>query len=479
MKRIKTIYDLVVFAYMQICGRNENKYIKEYRRYKKNNIGNYLSVIMINFKELLNETLTIMEFVEEIEKYDDDLLKIFCVHFLYEFDNVFKEKENYPIFIKPNRLQPVEQYENKNNISQEYVFYPLAQNNFMIRSNVIVKNKMRHHRIRTGIWESISSFVVVQVNENSQKVILKTYNDKKSICEYINNNEKFKFAIVPVSNENWFKVNENGESFTIDYTSTNDKIMNDSYIKVIESLDKENVNVVIFPELAINDNTIGVVSKFLSYSCIDSSINNIKLVFLGSHWANNKNTCTLLSATGSVLLENEKKNPFELNGKDGMPIIEELDEMPENVNLIDIEGLARIYYVICKDCLDNKQMEEMYNDFGVNMSVVSAFSNSISDFETKAEYFSKNYMGITLLSNSCAVRKNVDGHLVDIGFVSFPVCEKATRKVNNRYKKYKCGDNNKMCKYCKCAKTYEVKLNEEEHDDINVGTRIEEGNINI
>lgn len=477
MDKIQTIYDLIIYAYIRIHGNNENSIFLDFLKYQKINVDNTWNNIMLLFRELLHENLTIKEFVKELKKYDNDKKKfpLLCVNLLFEFDKAYKERQSYNIFNHNSLLKKVNTYDIYNNISEKFAFYPLPEKNFIINSNVVTKNPIRHHRNKLSLWEKIVSFSIVELREDFPPILIHYYNDDY-LKNYINDNNKLKIAIVPISNKDWFDViDEKDGSFTIEYNDKDkEDIINHSYEKLLLELDGQGVDIVVFPELAILNNTTNQIIKFLSYNCLVNKTRNLKLIFMGSRWFDKKNESILLSGSGKILLRNEKIVPAKITNEKGEELFEGIREWPEYINLIDIESIGRIYYLICKDGLENKSLSEIYYTYEVNVSIISAYSNSISDFEANAENFSKTCLGSTIFSNSCAIRKpHKENDNIDIGFISYPVRDLNTNKANNRKLVYKCSNDNSICAYCKCATTFDFILNsKDDNDNISSGVTV-------
>ena len=96
------------------------------------------------------------------------------------------------------------------------------------------------------------------------------------------------------------------------------------------------------------------------------------------------------------------------------------------------------------------------------MRIVSAYSNSISDFQTVGEMLAKAYEVFSVVCNSCAVR--IGKH---IGLVSYPVFYNEGKNISSRERTYSCTKHCKNCSYAKCAHIWQFCVAEQEEEELN------------
>ncbi|HWT76641.1 MAG TPA: hypothetical protein VN258_18230 [Mobilitalea sp.] len=238
-------------------------------------------------------------------------------------------------------------------------------------------------------------------------------------------------------------------------------LVNDVYINVIDQLNELGVHIIVFPELAMNKKTEKAITQYL----IDKKLNgnsHIQLVFLGSLWEDRVNMCMLLSGSGTVLLKNNKKMPFEYkNPEDGLFYTESLKSRPEKYSLLDVNGLGRLLYLVCKDGLDDIAQITLWNEYGVNMEIISAFTPSILYFENQSEKFNKDYLGIDLLTNCCNPRLQIcNDNSIDIGYISVPVMNVERRRVVSNRIYFSSDEKCNNCdRFCNCAHIFTLNPN--------------------
>lgn len=476
MEKIQTIYDMAVYWYLQIHGRKEAKYLTEYRQWKNRSKYQFL---MKSFHELLYENMTIEHFLVEMKKIDEQDFKCMCIHLLFELDSVYQNKCQYSVFSQENcSIKDVAEINLYNHYSPTYLFVPLSKDNIILNSQAIKNANIRHHRIRAGVLESITSFTIIK-SEDELSIKLYRYQSMSDIHSYINREKKMKIAIIPYSNMEWFRLQYHGEAFTVHYDKVKEGDYNIRLKQCLERLDAHGVNIVILPELAVNSSTVHDIQVYLRQAFLKNQFKNLKFIFMGSYWQLNengedgKNICYLLSVTGKLLLQNEKIEIAKIRDEHGKTFFESLGEHSGAIHLIDIVGWGRFHYSICKDALIIKRYVNIWNDYGVDFSIVSAYSNSLIDFINHAETFSKTYLGTTLVGNSCAARKMKDSDVEqNIGFLCLPAAEAIKHHAVSYMKDYCCNVGGQICKNCECAFIYELCLDEMEANTIGQGMKI-------
>ena len=445
LHKIHTIYDLIIYAYERIRGKSENKILSCYRE----KIPEYRKEINSLLREVMMCNLTIEEFVKEIIPYLEVDFEQVCIHILMEFDHYYGERNQYPLF-NESTISPIIDYKIENNISKQLTFYPMGQDNFIMNSKVM--SKARTHRLRGGIWDSIFSY---RVNEMDPEhcVMIKKYNNN-GIKQTLIQKGCLTFAVVPFSNVEPF--DRDGKTGILKYKNYNIEEMKKIYencISLLEELDEMEIDIVIFPEIVMQEELVSKIKKWMTQKAIKGT--NLKLLFMGSYYTEDINRCVLLSGTGKLLLSNDKQNGFEYHDNNNDPHREMLGNKSNNINLIDINGLGRVWYLICKDALIFDEVVNIVTKYGCNVKMISSYSESISDFQSVGASLARIYQVFSVVCNSCAVRKEND-----IGVITYPVFYDKGKNISSWDINYTCTKKCEECTYGKCAHIFWVNVNE-------------------
>lgn len=444
---IHTIYDLIIYAYEQISGESENTILSCY--YEK--IPRYRNRINFLLREVMMCNLTVEEFVKELVQYLEIDFEQVCMHILIEFDHYYNERSQYPL-ISESIIKPMIHYVFENNISKQFAFYPMSCDNLIMDSDVM--SKARIHRIRGGIWDVIVSYRVNRIKSSENCVRIRKYNNS-GIEQSLTEKESLTVAIVPFSNVEPF--DRDGKTGLLKYKSYGNKETEKMYndcIALLEELDEMEIDIVIFPEIVMQEQLVSQIKNWLIQKAMNGT--NLKLLFMGSYYAEDRNTCILLSGTGKLLLSNDKQNGFEYLDNNNKPHREVLSNKINDINLIDIKGLGRIWYLICKDALVFDEVVKIVNEYGCNIKMISSYSKSISDFGKIGESLAAIYQVLSIVSNSCAVRKGKE-----IGVISYPVFDNQNKNISGKNMYYECIEKCEKCIYGKCAHILQFNLNED------------------
>ncbi len=450
--RIHTIYDLVIYAYQQICGRRESRILSQYLE----SVPKYRSEITFLMREVLLCNFTVEEFVNKLHGYLENDLEQVCMHILIEFDRYYSERDKYRL-INEITTNAIIEFRIQNNISDQFAFYPMYQQNFVMKSQVM--SRARVHRNRKGIWDIIKSYRINRINDSENYVLIREYRND-GIERALLKRFYLTVAVVPFSNKMPFEEDEQGILRNKQYSDEEIEKMYMDCITLLKELDEREIDIIIFPEVVMTETLILKIKKWLQINAIQGT--NLKLIFIGSFYKDNINRCMLFSGTGKELLSNDKQNGFEYYDKAGNPHREGLGDKSDLIYLLDMRGLGRIWYLICKDAILYNESVRIVEEYECNVRIVSAYSNSISDFQTVGEMLAKAYEVFSVVCNSCAVR--IGKH---IGLVSYPVFYNEGKNISSRERTYSCTKHCKNCSYAKCAHIWQFCVAEQEEEELN------------
>ena len=224
-------------------------------------------------------------------------------------------------------------------------------------------------------------------------------------------------------------------------------------ISLIRELDERAVNIVLFPEIVMTELLVEQIRGWIIKNA--SKLKHMKLLFMGTYYSGDVNQCVLLSGAGKRLLTNQKRNGFVYQDQKKERHRERLGDAWDEISLIDMKGLGRIWYLICKDFLVYEEVASMVSKFGCNVQIASAYSKSISDFRLVGESLAGNCQSLFAVSNSCAVRTGKE-----IGLIGYPVFYVEGKCLTAKSLPYQCSVECERCAYARCAHLFRFSVHE-------------------
>ena len=214
-------------------------------------------------------------------------------------------------------------------------------------------------------------------------------------------------AISPIRNQRWFNINydDDNNTFSCNYTDKKlNETINNNICKVIDAAAKAGVNILAFPEMIMNKETEDYVKTHIFNNPEIS--NNIIMIALGTLWNDNKNEGCLLSGTGSVLWRGKKRIRYDHYDKEqNKNYREDLRDVDGPLYMLDVEGIGRICWEICRDCLA-QEIDMIYQRLGANLYIISAYSSSLDEMINKVKGYGLQNGAISLTANYCFCNEN-------------------------------------------------------------------------
>jgi len=383
-------------------------------------------------EELLMNRISFDYFLKRFgECVNQENLRNVAVRMLFDFDRYLENREEYPAL----------KLESENFSGEVYWFGPLNKADsvyhFYLMPDWHYFKDIENHNMRfldqsefSQVDERIKNYKILKKERLDKNVKIKYY---AGACGIQKTYPELRIGIVPVAKELWCNVTyeeydkEDKYFFQLADKEEYSEAINNTYIRILRKCMENHIQIVIFPELSRNKETEKVIRKFLAQETLKGSDNPLELIFMGSLWENGKNEGILLSGTGTILLRSQKVNKFFLK-RNGKRYWEDLQEESQEIQMIDIPGMGRIQYLICKDGLDSGTQHYLWGAFGVAMTFISSYSESVSYFTDLGNDFSTQYAGILCTEViACAARMERDGRgkiknpKVEIGHVIVPV----------------------------------------------------------
>ena len=447
--KINTIYDAIVYVYLRLRQNGEEKYLERY--YSQFQSTDLCRDERREIKGLLRNTLknelySPQQFIQDlvpIFRKDEDVAGLLCIFTLKEFDDYLSNYE-----IEDAGLRKIISYKKVGYIYSDWEYVPLFKDNFIMDLKNMKDAKM--DKLNKGIWSEIKNYKIIKHPDNYD-ISIDRFN-VKWIKNDLEENKNLKIAMVPFSQRGVFSEDSEGVKRYNPYGEKEENVYL-SCISILEDLEKINVDIVIFPELVMTKTIVDRIQEWIMDK--HQSKPKIKLIFLGSYYDNNINRCVLLAGDGSLLLSNDKRNAYEYENKSGKKHREQLGDFSKTISLIDIPGLGRVFYNICKDAIVTTEVMEIVGNYRYNFNVTSADTKGIENFIEIAESIGMLYGVFSAVSNLCSARKR-KSEFLEIGFIGVPVLKK--NHIKGKSVTYKCDAPCAEDDFCACAHIFDIDL---------------------
>lgn len=431
IRETKNIYDVLIVLYGCIDNENQPAYLQQYYGMINKKKTEWMLILDSTIDAVLKGSIDFFRCKLQLaDLITEQNMTLLCTYILFRFEQVFAERYTYPRlgFNKQGKMLTKYPLGPLDSGDSDYRLYlKAADQGLAVLYMEGNKKKFRQICRRDGsdIFSIISSYRIIKKSRLDFGVIVEEYGEDL-FANLMSEGSVLRVAAAPLGCTEWFGINYMDNKapvndFEITEKKENRTAWNNKILDILEEMEKREVNIAVFPELALNEKTEAEVKKYLMRKTLGARQNHLKLVFLGSLWSGGENKCVLLSGSGTVLVRNAKKNPFEIK-KDGKLYREKLSKRPKEYSLVDIRNLGRILYEICKDGLEDREQAIFWNEFGVNMEIISAYTASLGYFEEQLNDLAVKYLGVGLVGNACAARGG-GNDMETLGFLEFPAID--------------------------------------------------------
>lgn len=322
-----------------------------------------------------------------------DFCKMICYQTLMNFDLLLPDllAQKRGVLIDNG---PLNQYSQQDALF--YVTGPVSFFDKYFKDNKIRRGRQIVEHDATGLNRYFKNFFIIRKSSTNDYIpTIQRYNSKVVL------NEEIVVGCCPMINTPWFTAHTNqvDDTLKIQYNDNDMKDHNNRIIKIIEFFDQQKVDIVTFPELALNCASLNEIKRFL----LTHELMHIKYVFTGSVWNDRRNEAYVLSKDGTVLMKYQKKKPYQMFNKiKGVYVTEDILS-DAFLRFIDIPGIGRVSYNICYD-YNNDDVESVCSSvMKANFMFLAVYSNDTHLMEARATT-NASIRGITtILTNSCAV----------------------------------------------------------------------------
>lgn len=210
-----------------------------------------------------------------------------------------------------------------------------------------------------------------------------------------------------------FYVQNKVQYFGIKYKSIDNQKDNNRIWDKILTAGKNNSDIIIFPEILGNSDTVTFVQEQIKQIKDKSVLPS--MIVLPSYWNNNQNTVTVLDRNGTILCRQTKQNPFKIpyDGSDWLEHIKQNNV----VSILHYEGIGRIAIMICKDFLTTKYVEQLMRCFKLTLLIVPSFSTGSYDFKQTFDLCAHDDCNVAWINTCAAMQKGKEQNFDNIGHV--------------------------------------------------------------
>lgn len=432
----RSVYSFVVEVFVSLSAEKTSSFSGEYASFvsQKTELLHEIRALTDLIPDAMNADFPFWrsEWICFLEENKDNS-KMICYQTLKNFDELIPK-------LLENSSRPLANHGPLNEYAQQdALLYIVAPNGFF--ETYFAQNKIRCGRQTvlhdaTGLNRCFKRFFVIKKSSTNDYIpTIKLYRTK------IFSVDEIKIGCSPFGSVPWFEEEPYHDSdvFGIKYDINLCSQQNRKITDLIELFDTHKVDIVTFPELALNSSSLKEIQHFL----LQTELQHVKLICTGSCWYDQKNEAYILSKDGTVLLKYQKKKTYQrYDKKKGVYISENITSDPF-VSFLDIPGIGRIAYNICYD-YDNDDVETLCSSVMMsNFMFVAAYSNDTHLMEGKA-VANASLRGITtILTNACAFAE--DGQLVS--YIVEPVAENK-HLISKNILNFRKGDLCSDCKAC-------------------------------
>lgn len=439
LKSAKNIYDFISIIFYYLSSQKSNRYISDYNYFfSNNNYKLFFQQLDWQFSMFLAnnfnyEKKPVSELLKPwFELFDTANFNIgfetFCYASLVSFDKSYS--------ISNNKFKRVIKQGPLNNIFQDKVlFFNNSPKGYFKKildknKNIAGRNRMVYNS--TDLDSYLNNFHMVKKSTiDNYEPVINRYNID------FNFDDKTKIKILPCKIDFNCNLDNKRKTFSILYKSQNCTQQVDSIIRILKKADDENYSIVLFPEIFLLPNTINV----LQHQLCTIKLKNIKLIFTGSGWQDRKNTAYILSANGTILCSHKKKIPFSYYIKEKeMSFIEDI-EIDNTFEFLDIEGIGRISYLICRDFLTDENKCFCGSIMESDMIFISAFTSKTKlMLDVSNSLATNNGIATVLCNSSSAISISNNQDLIDnevqldhlIGYINYPIADGKNLKYHQK-----------------------------------------------
>lgn len=215
-----------------------------------------------------------------------------------------------------------------------------------------------------------------------------------------------------------------GGLFCLEYRDDYDLLVWPRIEKAISQSIEHGCQIVLFPKYTLSPSLVGRLRELLRQI---EDAERLRIVVAGSSWIglNNDvgcNVCNILGAqgveAGNVLGAIKKKEPFQSSSG---RLIEGLKDDSASTFILDVQGIGRIMFAICKDVVSaSGQFSGLAKMFTPQVICIPAYSPSLDRaFKSQLNMFARNTFSVSIVCNACSARRDSKEKSIDTSLIGY------------------------------------------------------------
>lgn len=435
LNRVICIEDIVVLAYASIYNDFSATKINKYRPENHKEIQEYISM----YFELKTYNSSAINLLKENLK-NLNFKKVFSFEDYYCIIETIDSNYEYTPCVPTSNFNTFKVYSSLSKIYDEpYVFLiPKVKKSYTsIFNDTLIKEEKHLGNKKTGFREKkpydrnninayLNNLSLLHMNDIlNRKLIVHEYNKNyyNNFYQKILDKKTIEIVTVPLTNkkiQDILEIEEDEQNFWINgMIEEHEAMILDTYLSIIKLYNDSNVDFIIFPEMFLTENILKQIQEHLKVN----DNNKMQIYILGTIWSGFSNKVIVMTSDGEYIFSQYKTVPFDTPSHKAEKLIQK--ETPYKIHLIDFPDLARVNTFICREIEDDALMT-IPKKLESNIVFTPTFSASL-DMKTCPMHLASNYHCLTIISNACSARYNLDvvkKHKA-IGFICQP-CKKDT-----------------------------------------------------
>ena len=251
------------------------------------------------------------------------------------------------------------------------------------------------------------------------ELIDKHYFLKRDFFPYFEEDHTLRIAASPLTLESPFRkvyYKDSGVNcFCVDYDAHDYSSDNENIWRKIISAADNRCDIIVFPELLGNPDTVSYIRRKLSLLGGNEQRRMPSLIILPSVYEKHLNTVYILDRSGGILCKQSKQNPYREQRSDGAYL--EMIFSNNVVNIMHFEGVGRMAVLICKDFITTKYMEQLMRCFKLNLIIVPSYSTGSYDFRQSFDLCAHDDCNVVWINACAALEDGKESNFKNIGYV--------------------------------------------------------------
>lgn len=428
LESASSIYDVITILFQAITLKNELKNLSLHRKWinqpeKSSSLVHLIQIVQIMCGHPIDDFKSGLHMLIQLYKTNPSNVISLMVETLFCFDNELSafsgDRQRKQVNHGPMNSTQSQQQENA-------YLYIAAHN--MLQNDFLSTHKLRRGGKRvtphpSGLQNKLKNYTVIPKNKLGGLIpqISAYYLSEKAQKHF--REDPLRIAVFPFTNRMWFDWphTESNLGFDIVFSEEQDQETASAYIRALDIAEEQKADLVIFPEMVYSSRVKERIQDYLHQTSLSRKY--VKLIFSGTEWVNGINTAYILNASGRSLLSQKKREPVDFfDKKANQAYRENLRDHSGQFSFLDVVGLGRIAYSVCRDFIDPAAQLIIGGFLESGFIAASCYTPELGPFQTEAESLVKQYGAISLVCNACASlhdRGRFSQEAV-VGFLSVP-----------------------------------------------------------